>query len=123
MSVPAPNAQRSPRRKAGRKADRKAERAMTFRLVVEAQEMVVTYDPIGLDGEFALGHFEFRSPYEPPRRIPVSKTGYLSHFAPFSKVAGFDSPEDYAKALVLAVLGRGAKQTPQRSECDQLTLF
>ncbi len=48
---------------------------ITFRLTVEAQEMVVDYKPHYLKD---VGHFEFRSPHEPPRRIPVSETGYRS---------------------------------------------
>lgn len=39
-------------------------RFITFTLVVEAQEMIVTYQP---DWMTDVGHFEFRSPHEPPR--------------------------------------------------------
>jgi len=46
-------------------------RFITFILVVEAQEMIVTYQPNWMTD---VGHFEFRSPEEPPRRIPVSET-------------------------------------------------
>ena len=33
-----------------------------------------------------LGQFVFRSPHKPARRIPVSQTGYRSHFADMSEV-------------------------------------
>jgi hypothetical protein len=43
---------------------------ITFTLVIEAQEMIVTYQPNWMTD---VGHFEFRSPHEPARRIPVSE--------------------------------------------------
>jgi hypothetical protein len=46
---------------------------ISFTLVIEAQEMIVTYQPNWMTD---VGHFEFRSPEEPARRIPVSETGY-----------------------------------------------
>jgi len=121
MSDHQPKAQRSPRRKAGRKAVRKAKRTVTFLLVVEAQEMIVTYEPNWSEGEFAFGHFEFHSPHEPPRRIPVSETGYRSHFASMEEIASFEGPEAFAKAYVEAMLRR----TQPRSALgtDQLSLF
>ena len=121
MSDHQPKAQRSPRRKAGRKAVRKAKRTVTFRLVVEAQEMIVTYEPNWSEGEFAFGHFEFRSPCDPPRRIVVSETGYLSHFAPMEEIASIGGPEAFAKAYVEAVL-RGTRTCDPRVS-DQLSLI
>ena len=44
--------------------------------------MIVTYQP---NWTTDVGRFEFRSPDEPPRRIPVSETGYRSHFASMSR--------------------------------------
>jgi FAD/FMN-containing dehydrogenase len=41
--------------------------------------------------------FEFRSPHQPPRRIPVSATGYRSHFAPMSAVEAEPSRQEYAR--------------------------
>ena len=121
MSDHQPKAQRSPRRKAGRKAVRKAKRIATFRLVIEAQEMIVTFEPNWSEGEFAFGHFEFRSPHEPPRRIPVSETGYRSHFAPMDEVRAAASPKDYARELVLASISQTAKGA--KSDDRQLPLF
>jgi hypothetical protein len=45
------------------------------------------------------GHFEFRSPHEPPRRIPISETGYRSHFAPMDDVEASTSPQEYMRAI------------------------
>ena len=42
---------------------------VTFKLVIEAQEMVVDYKPNWVSD---YGQFEFRSPHKPPRRIPAS---------------------------------------------------
>src|ERR1019366_8677113 len=91
---------------------RKAKRQfITFTLVVEAQEMIVTYQPNWMTD---VGHFEFRSPQEPPRRIPVSETGYRSHFASMADVEASTSPQDYAREVALELLrsrGKPAKET------------
>jgi hypothetical protein len=52
-------------------------RFVTFTLTVEAQEMIVQYQA---DWMPDMGHFEFRSPHEPPRRIPLSETGYSERY-------------------------------------------
>ncbi|HTV29508.1 MAG TPA: hypothetical protein VMF32_17190 [Xanthobacteraceae bacterium] len=113
----------SPRRKAGRIAARKTKRIITFRFVVEAQELVVVYTPNYFDGTYAQAHFEFRSPFEPPRRTIVSETGYLSHFAPMAEIEASASPQDYARDFVLAVLAGGRKEKPAPSDHRQLRLF
>jgi hypothetical protein len=80
--------------------------------------MLVDYQPHWMDD---TGHFEFRSPHEPPRRIPVSETGYRSHFAPMEDVEAATSPQDYARDVVHALL---RSRQPARSEDrDQLPLF
>lgn len=110
-------AKATPRRKAGRKAP-KAKRSIAFRLVVEAQEMLVRYRPDRFKG---MAMFEFRSPHRPPRRILLSETGYLAHFAPMDEVASFDSLQAYAESYVRSVL----EFERQRSVADrrQLSLF
>jgi hypothetical protein len=95
----------------------------TFRLVIEGQEMLVTYEPYWSDGEFAVGHFEFRSPFEPRRRIPVSETGYRSHFAAMPDIEACESAELYARLFVEAVLDRGGKAGMQEKQTGQLNLF
>ncbi len=114
---------RSPRRKAGRTAVRKAKRKVAFRLVVEAQEMLVTYEPNWSAGEYAFGHFEFKSPYKPPRRIAISETGYHSHFAPMDEIKASESPEAYARAFVLSVLDASRKGASRTTNREQLSLF
>lgn len=69
-------------------------RKSTFRITVEAQPMVVSYAPNYFAG---MAHFEFRSPHKPPRRIPVSETGYRSHFVPMDEVKAASSPEEFAR--------------------------
>ncbi len=117
------NSHRSPRRKAGRAVARKAKRKLSFSLVVEAQEMLVEYEPNWSDGEFPYGHFEFRSLHNPPRRIPVSETGYLSHFAPMHEVASFANPNEYASAFVRTVLDSARTRKATSTEPGQLSLF
>jgi hypothetical protein len=121
MSRKASRPQRSPRHRAGRAAAPEKKGILVFSLVIEAQEMVVQYEPNWSEGEFACGHFEFRSPHEPPRRIPVSETGYRSHFASMEEIASFENPEAFAKAYVKAVLRSTRPRDPHAS--DQLSLF
>jgi hypothetical protein len=98
---------------------RKAKKQLiTFTLVVEAQEMIVTYQPNWMTD---VGHFEFRSPEEPPRRIPVSETGYRSHFASMADVEASTSPQDYARDVALELLRWRGK--PATRQGDQLLLF
>jgi hypothetical protein len=91
-------------------------KAITFTIVIEAQKMIVTYMP---DWMVDMGHFEFRSPHKPPRRIPVSETGYRSHFAPMDEVKGAASPEDYAREYALSRL----RPRHSTSNDEQLPLF
>jgi hypothetical protein len=112
----AKKSQRTPRRKAGSVAKPKATRTKTFRIEIEAQEIIVTYEPNWLEG--SNGHFEFMSPHEPRRRIVVSESGYLSHFAPMDAIKTFKTPEDYARAFVTSILG--SRRKPIRG---QLSLF
>lgn len=91
---------RTPAKKAVR--TRKAKGTVTFRLTVEWQEMIVTFEPDGGTDGFPMGQFTFRSPHEPPRRIPVSETGYFSHFAPMEEVSSYESPKAYARVSGLS---------------------
>jgi hypothetical protein len=93
-------------------------RIVTFTLVVEAQEMIVEYQP---NWSADTGMFEFRSPHEPPRRIPISETGYRSHFASMEDVEAAASPKDYARDVVLAHLR--APERRARRDGDQLFMF
>jgi hypothetical protein len=103
------------RRKKAAPAKRKR---VTFRITVEAQEMVVSYEP---DYFAEMGHFVFRSPHKPPRRIPVSLTGYLSHFVPMYEVKEAKSPQALAQIEALAIM-RSGRRTPV-DESNQLPLF
>jgi hypothetical protein len=107
---------KTPRRKAGSKVHKKADAKLTFRLRIEAQEMAVTYEPNWLEG--ANAHFEFMSPFDPPRRIILSETGYHSHFAPMEAVATFKLPEDYARVFVVSIL-----ESSRKAVRGQLSLF
>ena len=93
-------------------------RAITFTLVVEAQEMIVKYVP---DWMVDMGQFEFRSPHKPARRIPVSESGYRSHFARMADVEASASPQDYARDYVLDHLR--SRYHTRNEERDQLPLF
>jgi hypothetical protein len=96
---------------------------VVFSLTIEAQEVLVAYTPYWMGGEAPYGHFEFFSPHEPPRRIPVSETGYRSHFAPMHEVEAAPSPQDYAREVALALVRW--RQSAERIEEQnaQLPLF
>jgi hypothetical protein len=51
-----------------------------------------------------LAHMEFRSASEPPKPIPISATGYRSHFCAPEAVAQLGTPEAYATAYCKAML-------------------
>jgi hypothetical protein len=85
--------------------------------------MLVSYEPNYFSGEFPYGHFEFRSPRKPPRRIPVSETGYRSHFAPMAEIKAAPSPEDYARSVALALIGREPSDAGNEDSSGQLALF
>ena len=101
--------------------NRKAKGAITYRLTVEWQEMIVEFESGGGADGFSMGQFTFRSPHEPPRRIPVSETGYFSHFAPMEEVSSYESPQAYAKVYVLSIIDQERARKP--GSRDQLSLF
>ena len=110
---------RTPPKKAVR--TRKKKGTITYRLTVEWQEMIVEFKPDGATTGFPMGQFTFRSPHEPPRRIPVSETGYRTHFAPMEEINSHKSPKAYAKAYVLSILDQVRARKP--GSRDQLSLF
>jgi hypothetical protein len=89
------------KRKRRTKAKPVRNRRMTFKISVEAQEMTVSYRPRSMGD---MGQFEFRSPHRPPRRIPVSESGYYCHFASMEDVEAAMSPQVYAREAALALL-------------------
>jgi hypothetical protein len=100
-----------------KKAQSPRRRRHTFRIILEAQEMVVSYEPNWMAD---MAHFEYRSPHKPPRRIPVSETGYLSHFASMDEVAAAKSPQEFAREEARHLL-RSQCRCPEDSR--QLSLF
>jgi hypothetical protein len=97
-----------------RKAPPVSNGRQTFTIVIDAQEIVVDYRAHWMAG---MGHLEFRSPHNPPRRIPVSETGYRSYFAAMEDVEASASPQDFAREVALALLQsqRTVKDVPGQS--------
>ena len=91
-----------------------------FRISVEGQEMLVEYTPSWMGD---LGQFEFRSPHKPVRRIPVSQTGYRSHFAPMPDIVAEASPQEYARLVALAFIRRAPVPAIRTEGREQPTLF
>jgi hypothetical protein len=95
-----------------------ADGRITFTIAVDAVEIVVHYRPHWMPG---LGHFEFRSPHEPRRPIPISETGYRSYFAAMEDIEAVATPVDFACRVALGLRGSRAKTGAEDS--DQLALF
>ena len=73
-----------------------------FTLTIDAQDILVRYRPrYFVTADYA--HFEFTSPHQPPRRIPISDTGYCSHFSPIHEIGAAPSVEEYAYKLAIAL--------------------
>jgi hypothetical protein len=108
MSAPSPR----------RKAKPAPKGRVTFTILVEAQKMIVDYRPNWMTD---YGQFEFRSPYKPARRIPVSETGYRSYFAPMDEVKAAASPQDYAREVALSMIRANRKARAPREV--ELPLF
>jgi hypothetical protein len=89
-----------------------------FTIIVDAQEMLVDYQPHWMTD---MGHFQFRSPHGPPRPIPVSETGYRSHFAAMADVEAAANPQDFAREVALDLL-RSERSADDDDE-GQLSLF
>ena len=90
---------------------------LTFTITVEAQPMIVSYEPHWMRD---VGHFEFQSPHEPRRPIPISETGYKSHFAAMEVIEAAASPQDFAREVATALL---RSRCQQREDPQQLALF
>ena len=94
-----------------------------FTLAIDSQDIVVRYRPRYFT-TVDYAHFEFTIPHEPKRRIPVSETGYRSHFSPIHEIEAAPSVEEYARALVLALMAmKSGSNEDTEEETKQLKLF
>ena len=105
------------KRRKPKKAPPAKRRRQTFKIVVEAQEMSVSYQPRWM-GTWAK--FEFKSPHKPPRRIPVSETGYRCHYVSMREVDAAKSPREFARDEARDLLRWKCRS---REDPDQLPLF
>jgi hypothetical protein len=95
-------------------------RKQRFSITVECQPMLVDYTPNWMR---ETGMFEFRSPHKPARRIPVSETGYRSHFADMSDIEEATSPEEYARDVALAFIRQASPKSFRVAESVQPSLL
>jgi hypothetical protein len=94
---------------------------VTFTIVLDAQEVIVHYEPHWMRD---VGQFEFESPHDPRRPIPISETGYKSHFAAMEAVEAAPSPQEYAQQTARAILHARRRRCDIEAENDgQLPLF
>jgi hypothetical protein len=94
------------------------DKPITFTIVIDAQEIAVSYRPHRMQD---VGHFEFRSPHNPRRPIPISETGYLSHFAAMKDIEAAKSPQDFARDAALTMLS--SERNTDAEDRGQLSLF
>jgi hypothetical protein len=74
-----------------------------FTIEAEGLPVRVRYRP-GYLKAMGRGHMEFLSTAQPPRPIPISATGYRSHFCAPEAVAQLGTPEAYARAYCKAMM-------------------
>ncbi|MGO9269571.1 MAG: hypothetical protein ACLQOO_04835 [Terriglobia bacterium] len=91
-----------------------------FTVTIDAQDIEVRYRPYYIDGLDPYAIFEFTSPHQPRRRIPVSATGYRSFFAPMDEIEAAPSVEKCA-CMVALVLAR--EFGPYAEDVGQLALL
>ncbi len=92
-----------------------------FTITIDTQPVAVRFQP----RRFAdYGHFEFTSPH-PGGRLPMSATGYRSHFSPMWEVEEAPSVEAYARELGHALARQKAPALHDDADSGdrQLTLF
>lgn len=75
-----------------------------FMITVSGSPLKVRYNAKWGSGLLGVAHMEFHSPESPAQPIPVSETGYRSHFLPRENVSSFDSPAHYAVSYCMALL-------------------
>ena len=92
-----------------------------FTLNIDAQDIKVRYQPYYINGLEPYAIFEFTSPHEPRRRIPVSETGYRSYFAPMHEIEAAPNVEEYIRMVALALVA--TESGPPAEDADQPTLF
>ena len=91
-----------------------------FRISVEGQDMLVEYEP---DWMKDTGHLQFRSPHTPARRIPVSETGYRSHFVSMEDIREAESPQEYARLYALSLIRRVPMERLKAATASQPSLL
>jgi hypothetical protein len=74
-----------------------------FTIEAEGLPVRVRYRPGSFEA-MGLAHMEFMSMAQPPKPIPISNTGYRSHFCAPEAVAQLGTPEAYARAYCKAML-------------------
>ena len=68
------------------------------------------------EGPFAIAHFQVRVLAPSDARIPITETGYRSHFVPRELVAEYGGP----MAFVLAWLDEAAETTAWKESVEQV---
>lgn len=95
---------------------------ITFEITIDSQPMIVHYEPDYIANY--LAHFEFHSPHHPPKQIPVSETGYRSHFAYVEELKDIPDIEEYIYQVAHAIIAQKSKMNfGSEDEEEQMSLF
>jgi len=90
-----------------------------FTITVNGNLIKVRYNPTW-SSTLNLAHVEFHSPASPAQPIPVSSTGYRSHFFTKEHISSFNSLEHYAVSFCVAML-RNKRQEPSFEQILQVS--
>jgi len=78
-------------------------------ITVAGEEVIAEYTPEYL-GSLSTDHIAFVSPHDPKKPIPMSKTGYHSHFTSREAVDAMGGPARYATELAEALVSGSERQ-------------
>ena len=101
-----------------RKPSKRKAKKQQFEIVVDGQRMLVVYEENWNSYNGGMGHFEYRSLADPPQRIPVSETGYRSHFVWNEKIKAAVSIEALALAEALAIMEEKSRRPADKKQLD-----
>jgi hypothetical protein len=93
-----------------------------FTLTIDAQDVTVRYQPNHIDGPEPYAIIEFTNPHEERRRIPLSKTGYRSFFAPMREIEHAPSVERYASLVALVLVQEVSLSSSRSDKASETTM-
>lgn len=95
---------------------------ITYEITIDSQPMIVHYEPDSIGN--IVGHFEFLSPHNPRKRIPLSETGYRSEFIFMDVLRNIQDMEAYIYDLANHIIKEETnRETIDKENEEQMALF